>query len=82
MQIDQNSLKDIIKVHQEHDANETNKFLELGWILLNVHTTDYGHPVERHQNTIFTLGWSKNNGETKYPEVKADKYDLNQFVRG
>lgn len=56
------------------DANE---HLNLGWVLISTHITDYGHPVERHQNTNYCLGWPKTAGELKYPKSKQN--DVNFF---
>ena len=56
------------------DANE---HMKLGWVLISTHITDYGHPVERHQNTIYCLGWPKPAEALKYPESKRG--DVNSF---
>lgn len=79
MEVNQNNLKDIIEVFQETDIEMVNKYLNLGWTLLSLHTTDYGHPVERHQNTVFTLGWNKINGDSQKPKGKYDDI-ANKFV--
>lgn len=76
-------LSSIIKVQKASSEHAVNSLLSAGWILLNVHTEDYGHPVERHQTTWYSLGWSKDNGEIIDPieeeqQQKADYY--NQFI--
>lgn len=44
-----------------------------GWILLSAHITDYGHPIERHQNTIFSMGWPKSLGVVRHYETDRMK---------
>lgn len=61
MNINQNHLESVHELYQTSIVNEANRYLKEGWILISVHLTDYGHPVERHQNTVFTLGWKGEN---------------------
>ncbi|MEK3910248.1 hypothetical protein NSU08_02935 [Paenibacillus sp. FSL H7-0331] len=75
MKMDHRNFGNIVEIHQEVSPKEVNRYLALGWILLNVHTTDYGHPVERHQNTEFTLGWNKENGEVQKPQKEKSQID-------
>lgn len=51
---------------------KANAYITEGWVLLNIHTTDYGHPVERRQNTVFTLGWNGEKGEVKVPKNRFE----------
>lgn len=62
------NLQNVIEVFQDGNIEKVNQYLSLGWVLLNVHTTDYGHPVERHQSTQFSLGWYKENGQVQKPK--------------
>ena len=58
---------------QECDSYKwANEYLKLGWLLLSTHLTDYGHPVERHQKTIYCLGWQKSAGESRHPKSEYD----------
>ena len=63
---DNTDLSDIIELVEYSDYKKANKYLESGWILLSTHIVDFGHPVERHQNTVYCLGWSRKLGNPKY----------------
>ena len=67
LEINQLNLESIVEVFQDTKVEKINEYLQLGWTLLNLHTTDYGHPVERHQSTVFTMGWKKEQGEVRHP---------------
>ncbi len=58
---------DVKEVAETNDSKVANKYLKLGWTLLNTHTDDYGHPVERRQWTVYSLGWTKDE-EPKHPK--------------
>ncbi|MEC0181723.1 hypothetical protein P4H61_09435 [Paenibacillus peoriae] len=68
MEKDNRGLEKIASLYQTQSVEVANKYIGEGWILLNIHTTDYGHPVERHQETVFTLGWNSEKGEVKLPK--------------
>lgn len=61
---------DIVELKELDSADEANNYLKLGWVLLSTHLWDYGHPVERHQKTIFVLGWRAEQGNPVHPEKK------------
>jgi len=60
--------QDICKLYETDSYKKANEYLNLGWLLISTHLYDYGHPVEKHQNTIYCLGWPKSFGEPKLPE--------------
>lgn len=61
-------LTNIIALIEFDNYKEANEYLEIGWKLLNVVTKDHGHPVERHQWSVFTLGWDREHGDAAiYP---------------
>lgn len=68
MKKDNRDLERIVSLFETPSVEKANEYISEGWILLNIHTTDYGHPVERHQNTVFTLGWNNENGEVRLPK--------------
>ncbi|TDL70957.1 hypothetical protein E2R58_15135 [Paenibacillus amylolyticus] len=67
MEINNRDFKKIARLYQTQYFKEANTYLSEGWILLNIHTTDSGHPVERDQYTVFTLGWDSEKGEVRMP---------------
>lgn len=75
MEMDHRNLENIVEIYQDNKVEEVNRYLALGWTLLNVHTTDYGHPVERHQSTEFTVGWNKDKGGVQKPEKIKGQWD-------
>ena len=62
----------ISELKEIESFEKANEYLKLGWVLLSTHLNDYGHPVERHQKTIYCLGWQRAAGEPKYPKSKYD----------
>lgn len=68
MEKDNKALERIVQLYQTPYFKEANIYISEGWILLNIHTTDSGHPVERDQYTVFTLGWDSEKGEVKMPK--------------
>lgn len=67
MEINNRDFEKITRLYQTQYFKEANTYLSEGWILLNIHTTDSGHPVERDQYTVFTLGWDSEKGEVRMP---------------
>lgn len=67
-------LTSVTELKQCESVESANDYLKLGWILISTHLTDYGHPVERHQNTVYSLGWQKSLGDPKYPKYPKSKY--------
>ncbi|MBN1469502.1 MAG: hypothetical protein JW924_12320 [Fusobacteriaceae bacterium] len=52
----ENILHKVKEIAEEKDVTGANFRLNNGWILLSTHLTDYGHPTERHQKTIYCFG--------------------------
>lgn len=60
----------ICELKECESHKEANEYLKLGWMLISTHLNDYGHPVERHQKTIYCLGWPKASGKPKHPKSR------------
>ncbi|RIK75511.1 MAG: hypothetical protein DCC68_21040 [Planctomycetota bacterium] len=60
-------LAGIAKVVEVRDYARANEYLDLGWQLLGTHVVDEGHPKERHQATVYCLGWHSAKGEAQEP---------------
>ncbi|WP_417598767.1 hypothetical protein [Oceanospirillum sp.] len=69
-----NKYEDIIEVVNTKDEETTNKYLKLGWTMLNVESHQY---AEHGWSTAFSLGWKASKGEIKRPEIK--KFDFGEF---
>lgn len=54
--MEQNILFEIKEVFETDNYNEVNEYLKSDWIIISTHINDYGHPIERHQKTIYCLG--------------------------
>jgi len=67
---------EVTKVVELQSQNEVNKYLDLGWKLLEIYKTTYDTcgPGANHQTAHFVLGWT--GGEPKYPEQDAPKYGM------
>ncbi len=74
MSTENQTLNDVIEIFESDSYEVSNKYLKVGWILLSTHLNDFGHPVERHQKTIYCLGWSLKSGEIAYPEKETNDY--------
>ena len=59
---------DISEVARTEYTDKSNRYLKLGWILLNVESIQYS---EHGWRSSFVVGWLKENGEVKYPEKSA-----------
>lgn len=57
--VDSFDLTSIGNLEECESYEEANEHLELGWVLISTHVTDYGHPVERHQKTDLLFGMAK-----------------------
>lgn len=62
------SLGDIAEIRELSDFEHVNAYLTAGWRLIATHTTDFGHPVERHQKTMYSLAWIRESGTALHPE--------------
>lgn len=56
--------EDIVQVHSTHSSREVNDYLGLGWVMLNVESSQYS---EHGWNSVFVLGWKNSSGEVKRP---------------
>ena len=56
------------KVEELINPKEVNRYLDLGWKLLQVYTTatDTDNPFVKDQCAFYVVGWTE--GEPKYPE--------------
>lgn len=61
-------LTDTAELIELDSYKKANKYLNLGWVLISTHLTDYGHPVERHQKTNYCLSWPRTKGTPQYPD--------------
>lgn len=64
----------ITEVTSIRSCDCVNKYLNAGWVLLNIYNSAYrtADPRTVHQEQNFTLGWPGNN--PKHPELNYD-YD-------
>lgn len=56
--------EEIVQVHSTHSSREVNDYLGLGWVMLNVESSQYS---EHGWNSVFVLGWKKGSGEVRRP---------------
>lgn len=57
--------KDVVEVYKTHSEKKANKYLSLGWVMLNVESEQSG----RHDwHSVFVLGWFKTSGEVSHPK--------------
>ena len=69
-------LSEIVELKELDSTEKANKYLKSGWTLISTHLWDYGHPVERHQKTIFILGWRREQGDPVHPWRERDPNDF------
>lgn len=72
-------LSKVRKVVEVQNWEHLNKFLESGWVLINIHNTAYptGDPKTFGQDEHFTLGWTE--GEPQYPDLSVH-YGSHDFL--
>lgn len=58
----------IIKIKRIFAEEQANIYLDAGWVLLNVESSQ---SMEHNWTTYFVLGWSKNNGQIVEPEYES-----------
>ena len=77
--MNQMDLSKVNQVVETRNWEHANKYLELGWVLINVHNAAYAtsDPKTAGQEERFTLGWTK--GEPQYPDLSPD-YGANDFL--
>ena len=63
-------LQDVVELIEVDSYEKANDYLKTGWVLISTHLYDYGHPVERHQKTVYCLGRLKSAADIKHPEGK------------
>ena len=62
---DQSNFESIVELADIDSAEKATRYLKLGWVLLNVESTQY---AEHGWSTSYALGWKKELGEVRYPE--------------
>lgn|GEM_PF-3268501 len=67
---------DVAEVFETSSYKDANQYLKLGWKLLSTYLRDYGHPVERHQWTVYCLAWPKDAGDPQHPESPQSRAQL------
>jgi len=67
--MEQSPLYDVGELTEFTSHRNANAYLEAGWILVSTHTWDYGHPVNKHQRTVYCLGWPRSKGPAVHPET-------------
>lgn len=55
----------ISEVARTDNTDKSNRYLKLGWVLLNVDSIQYS---EHGWTSSFVLGWPAESGEVKHPE--------------
>jgi len=67
-------LHSIIELKECERFEVANEYLKLGWKLISKHLNDEGNPVERHQKTIYCLGWCKELGKPNHNINRSSSY--------
>lgn len=49
---------------------DINKYLECGWIILRTWVTDYGEPYKTQETVNLLLGWSRELGQPRTPQLE------------
>ncbi len=62
-------LTEVIEVSETRDYGQVNESLKAGWKLISTHTRAFGDPNDGQQ-TIYCLGWTKDQGDP--PKGKYD----------
>jgi hypothetical protein len=57
--------KEIIEVYKTYDTETVNKYLKLGWVMLNVESQQSG---AHDWSSQFVLGWFKTSGPVAHPK--------------
>ena len=57
--------KDVIEVYKTYSDTEANKYLNLGWVMLNVESQQSG---AHDWHSVFVLGWFRTSGDVSRPE--------------
>lgn len=70
--LDSSESIDMAELIELESYKKANEYLHLGWVLISNHLTDYGHPVERHQKTIYCLAWPRMKGNIRHPDNSGD----------
>ncbi len=67
--MDTSILHDIVELAEFTSKDNANAYLQAGWVLISTHTWDFGHPVNKHQKTVYCLGWPRQKGAVLHPET-------------
>ncbi len=60
-------LTDVGEVMESSEVDEVNRYLAAGWMLITTHTGVRGHLQARRQQTVYVLGWRRQNGPPRHP---------------
>ncbi len=60
-------LTDVGEVVERSEVDEVNRYLAAGWMLITTHTVDRSHLQARRQQTVYVLGWRRQNGPPRHP---------------
>lgn len=63
-------LQGIVEVIQTNSTNEVNRYLELGWKVIGLSTSQYMESTSLH----YHLCWRGNLGEPQKPEPDSDPF--------
>lgn len=69
--MEKGSLVDVVEVFETKDYEQANRYLRAGWVMISTHLWDYGHPVERHQGTVYCLAWRRGAGDVIHPSQES-----------
>ncbi len=66
----------IRKIVELQDEKSVNKYLESGWVIINIYNSAYhtSDPRTVGQQQIFTLGWPSENGDVVKPDLDYSDY--------
>ncbi|EGW22227.1 hypothetical protein [Methylobacter tundripaludum] len=67
---------DIVSVLEFESYDKINRHLTLGWILLGVFSIQYS---EHGYTSRYSIGWSRKNGDIKYPEKTQGELLLAEY---
>ena len=60
----------IAEVYESRKTEDVNEHLKLGWKFITTHTYAYGDGISG-TDTVYCLGWTKDQGEPTHPERKS-----------
>lgn len=73
----QYDLTKIIKVLELRNAKDLNSHLDIGWLLIGTSSNQHS---ENGYYLSYSIGWSKNLGEVKFPEKTTIEIELENWA--